>query len=179
MAQRFTGMGGHHSASAGTDEWLTPKWVLDALGPFDLDPCAPIVRPWPTAARHYTIEDDGLAQPWEGCIWLNPPYGRMTWRWLQKLADHGNGVALIFSRTETMGFARQVWERADAMLFLRGRLDFHRTDGSTLGNAGAPSTLVAYGATAVQRLRDGQLPGFLVEQWQVSGGHETLFGEAV
>ena len=34
------GMGSHHSAAAGTHVWLTPPHVVDALGPFDLDPCA-------------------------------------------------------------------------------------------------------------------------------------------
>lgn len=28
-----------------SDEWYTPKWVIDELGPFDLDPCSPITPP--------------------------------------------------------------------------------------------------------------------------------------
>lgn len=74
------GIGSHvdRSAHTSTDEWLTPPAIIDALGPFDLDPASPIERPWPTAARHYTIEDDGLAQPWAGMVWCNPPYGRET-----------------------------------------------------------------------------------------------------
>lgn len=51
-----------------TNEWLTPPWLLDVLGPFDLDPCSPIRRPWPTADMHYTAEDDGLSQPWHGRV---------------------------------------------------------------------------------------------------------------
>lgn len=27
-----------------TDEWYTPKEIIDALGKFDLDPCAPLNR---------------------------------------------------------------------------------------------------------------------------------------
>lgn len=27
-----------------TDEWYTPKEIIDALGEFDLDPCAPMRR---------------------------------------------------------------------------------------------------------------------------------------
>lgn len=50
------------------DEWLTPPEILRALGPFDLDPAAPIVRPWDMAARHYTKIDDGMSQPWEGRV---------------------------------------------------------------------------------------------------------------
>jgi hypothetical protein len=49
------GMGSHHSAAAGTHVWLTPPHVVDALGPFDLDPCAStdpraIVMGWNQAA---------------------------------------------------------------------------------------------------------------------------------
>lgn len=50
--------------TANADEWLTPQNILNALGPFDLDPCAPINRPWDMAARHYTVADDGLSKPW-------------------------------------------------------------------------------------------------------------------
>lgn len=62
-----------HQKNGGHDEWLTPPEILRALGEFDLDPCAPVVRPWETAARHYTVQDDGLALPWEGRVWCNPP----------------------------------------------------------------------------------------------------------
>jgi hypothetical protein len=52
-------MGSHQSASAITTTWLTPPSILAALGPFDLDPCAaPEPRPWPTAAVHWTREDN-------------------------------------------------------------------------------------------------------------------------
>ena len=47
-------------SSTGKNEWLTPPHILRRLGPFDLDPCAPINRPWDTAEHHYTIEDDGI-----------------------------------------------------------------------------------------------------------------------
>src|SRR3954447_20073031 len=93
-------MGSHESASGGSDEWLTPPDLLAALGRFDLDPCAPTTRPWDTAAAHYTIEDDGLRQPWTGRVWLTPPYANAG-KWLHRLADHGHGTALIFARTET------------------------------------------------------------------------------
>jgi len=147
-----------------TVEWLTPPEILAALGPFDLDPCAPAHRPWPTAARHYTIMEDGLLQPWEGRIWLNPPYGSDTWAWLAQLADHGDGIALVFARTETEGFHECGWGRADAMHFFRGRLHFHHLDGQRArGNSGAPSVLIAYGQSNAHRLQDSGLPGKFIE----------------
>ena len=146
-------MGGHQSARMGKDEWLTPPEIIRLLGPFDLDPCAPVTRPWDTAAKHYTVEDDGLTQPWEGRVWLNPPYGDQVERWMTRLANHGTGTALIFARTETEAFFRTVWQRADAVLFLYGRLYFHHVSGQrAAANAGAPSVLVAYGERDVERL---------------------------
>lgn len=157
------GMGGHQSQRAGKDEWLTPPAIINALGPFDLDPCAPIIRPWPTAANHYTILDNGLAQPWFGRVWCNPPYGRETGEWLGRLSAHGRGTALIFARTETDMFFRCVWDRADALLFLRGRLHFHHVDGTrAAANAGAPSVLVAYGPEDRERLAGCSIDGQLV-----------------
>lgn len=147
----------------GKSEWLTPPHVIKACGPFDLDPCAPVVRPWETAARHFTERDNGLAQPWDGLVWCNPPYGSEGAAWLKRCAEHGNAVALIFARTETGAFFDYIWARATCLLFLRGRLSFHHVDGSKGGAAGAPSVLVAYGATAADRLRSCGLSGALVD----------------
>lgn len=74
------------------DEWLTPLNIINALGEFNLDPCSPIKRPWDTAKNHYSLNDgDGLLLPWHGRIWLNPPYGRDTFKWLEKLSNHQGG----------------------------------------------------------------------------------------
>lgn len=157
-------MGGHQSAAMLKDEWLTPPHIIKALGLFDLDPCAPHEsrRPWDMASRHYSAEDDGLSQPWEGRVWCNPPYGLEAAKWLDRLANHGNGIALIFARTETAMFFEHVWGKADAVLFLRGRLHFHHVDGArAAANAGAPSVLVAYGEHNVQALRDSGIDGQL------------------
>jgi hypothetical protein len=152
-------MGSHQSAVGGGDEWLTPPWLIEALGPFDLDPCSPIERPWPTAAKHYTIEDDGLAQPWNGRVWLNPPYAHAG-KWLHRLAEHGDGLACIFARTETALWFTHVWPRASALLFLKGRLTFHYRSGRRAdANSGAPSVLVAYGSDEAARLGQADIPG--------------------
>lgn len=174
MSER-KGMGGHHSASAGTVTWLTPPPIIRALGgvdSFDLDPCA--FPGWPTAGVGYTLHDpgehaaayevgDGLALPWFGRVWLNPPYtsGEIA-DWLAKLAEHGRGTALIFARTETEAFQAQVFERASGLLWLAGRLHFHHASGERAkANAGAPSVLVAYGQDDLDRMAASDLPGCL------------------
>lgn len=144
----------HQSARMKNDEWLTPPEIVRACGEFDLDPCAPILRPWDTARQHFTIEDDGLAQRWHGRVWCNPPFGREAIKWLRRMAEHGNGIALIPARTETVMFYETVWGAADAVLFIQGRPHFHYVDGRrAVANSGAPICLVAYGGDNVDALR--------------------------
>lgn len=149
------GMGGHQSTDAATTTWLTPEWIIQGFGPFDLDPCAaPSPRPWPTAARHIELPEDGLRAAWEGLVWVNPPYGGETREWIEKLAEHpAGGIALIFARTETAVWQEVVFPKARSVLFLRGRVRFCRPDG-TPGHytGGAPSALVAFGIRAAIRL---------------------------
>lgn len=153
----------HHGA---TNVWLTPPEIIDALGPFDLDPCAaPEPRPWPTATWHVTLPDDGLhGHDWgTDFVWCNPPFGPEAGEWLEAMAEHRNGIALCPARTETRWFVAQVWRRADAVLFLHGRPHFHYPDGRRgKANSGAPIVLVAYGPTAVDRLATAGLEGSLV-----------------
>jgi len=69
-----------------TDEWSSPREVVeplnDAVGGFDLDPCSG-AESSPFAAATYTEADDGLAQPWSGSVWVNPPYSGVA-DWVDK-----------------------------------------------------------------------------------------------
>jgi hypothetical protein len=153
-------IGGHHSHVMKTDEWMTPPDIIDELGPFDLDPCANASIPWATASQIFTKHDDGLKQTWKGRVWLNPPYGPQTKHWLKKLMLHGNGIALIFARTETEMFFTYIWDHAEAVLFIKGRLHFHYADGTKAqNNSGGPSVLVAYGDYNAVRLGDASING--------------------
>ena len=136
-----------NSNTKNNDEWLTPPYIIKELGTFDLDPCSPHPnkRPFNTALNHYHKEINGLLKNWKGRVWCNPPYGRETFKWLEKLYNHGKGTALIFARTETIGFHKQIWEKADGIFFFKGRLKFYYIDGTMGDCANAPSCLVAYG----------------------------------
>lgn len=147
-----------HQKNGGHDEWLTPPEIVKALGDFDLDPCSPVVRPWDTAAKHFNVHDDGLAQDWAGRVWLNPPFGREAVKWLRKMVQHGNGVALIPARTETAMFYECVWNVAHAVCFMKGRPHFHYVDGRrAAANSGAPICFVAYGWRNAHALVDSGL----------------------
>jgi len=161
---RNKGIGGHHSAIMLKDEWLTPRPIIDALGPFDLDPCAPVVRPWETAQWYWTVNENGLLAPWGShFVWMNPPYGKNISAWMARMAAHNNGIALIFARTETDMFFRYVWNHASCLLFLRGRIHFHDVSGERAKvNSGAPSVLIGYGSEAYFRLHNCSLKGKIV-----------------
>lgn len=137
------------------DEWYTPAWLTDALGPFDLDPCSPERPPRMIAPLAFDRTQDGLAQPWpEGAfVWLNPPYSRLPLRaFCEKLADHGNGIALLRNQVDNLLFQEVIFPRATGILFMRRRVRFLAPDGTT-GNPFFGSVLVAFGPEADRRLR--------------------------
>lgn len=151
------------------ETWLTPPYIVEALGEFDLDPCTQPEgeRVFNTAKKHYSLEDgDGLSLPWEGRVWLNPPYGRKTFDWLHKLSKHESGIALIFARTETKGFHREIWEKAHSVFFFEGRIKFGNKKGEFKNTANAPSCLVSYSAEDTVKIimanRSGKIKGKFV-----------------
>lgn len=147
-------------------DWYTPKWIFDDLGiTFDLDPCHPEkIIPWIPVKKTYNIKDDGLKQSWNTYnIWLNPPYGRETSDWLKKMHFHRNGIALVFSRTDCSWFHEYV-AKADAILFLKGRVKFVDGLGKTGGSgAGCGSMLIAWGKDNVTALRNMSSKGMFIE----------------
>lgn len=169
----------HQRRGRGAEVWLTPPALITALGPFDLDPCFADPRPWDTAAEHYGPDAagglGGLFADWHGLVWCNPPYDQDAYDWLARCADHGNAIALVFARTCTEQFHRQVFDRADALFFIEGRLAFHHPSGArSRRDGGAPSVLVCYGPVAVDRVRSAKLRGRLV---QLSASCQTDMGD--
>lgn len=153
-------MGSHSRGYEGQSvEWYTPPGIFDALAlEFDLDPCSPPGGlPWVPARRFMSIEDDGLALPWAGRVWLNPPYGPNTERWMRKLAAHGDGMALVFARTETEWW-QQTIIASSAVCFIAGRLTFVNAARTPAPyNSGAPSALVAFGEDCARALARAEL----------------------
>ncbi len=143
-------------------EWLTPPDLVNKLGYFDLDPCSPINPPFVHAKNNYSIEDDGLKLDWFGRVYLNPPYGRGMEIWIEKLKNHGNGIALIFARTETKCFFKHIWNDADALLFVKGRIKFYHITGKQGGTPGAPSVFIAYGKENAKILKASGIKGKFV-----------------
>lgn len=140
-------------------EWLTPPDLVKKLGIFDLDPCSPVNAPFLHANTNFTIEDNGLTKEWFGRVYLNPPYGKGMDLWIEKLKKHGNGITLIFARTETKCFFEHIWNDADGILFVKGRIKFYHVSGIQGGTPGAPSLFIAYGKENALALKNSGIAG--------------------
>lgn len=143
-----------------TDEWYTPKEIIDSLGEFDLDPCVPVNPLWNTAKTMYNKFDDGLKQEWKGRVWLNPPYSRpLIDQFVRKMAVHDNGIALLFNRCDSKMFQEVIFKKAKAMMFLKNRIKFYKPDGTIGRQPGCGSILIAFGLMNAEYLKICGLDG--------------------
>jgi hypothetical protein len=155
----------HDNVNNKTVDWYTPKWIFDELGlVFDLDVAAPVGGvEWIPAKNHFDIYTDGLISEWNGNVWLNPPYGKHTGQWLEKMHHHRNGIALVFSRTDCNWFHDYVFN-SDAILFIKQRVKFVDGLGKTAGNgAGCGSMLIAWGDCNVEAIKKLKNKGAFVD----------------
>ena len=150
-------------SKTGKVEWLTPPELVKKLGEFDLDPCCPIDPPFLHAKNNFTILDDGLSKEWFGRVFCNPHYDKNLNLWLIKLKSHGNGIAVLFARTETKLFFENVWDSASGILFVKGRIRFYHVSGGIGGTPGAPSVFIAYGKNNAKILKESGIEGKFIE----------------
>ena len=130
--------------SSATDLWSTPQEYFDDVSKefqFALDVCA--LPENAKCEKFYSPDDDGLSQKWEGVCWMNPPYGRVIGKWVQKAYESAeNGavvVGLLPARTDTKWFHDFIYGKAEVR-FIRGRLRF----GGCKNPAPFPSMLVIW-----------------------------------
>jgi len=144
------------------DEWYTPPEVIHSLGIFDLDPATSpeAYKLNQSAKRFYTAKDNGLIQQWEGRIWLNPPYSNpLIQQFLTKMAEHNNGVALVFAKIEAKWFHDIVLKHATAIKFLYNRIRFYKADGTQGMQPRNGSMLIAYGKDNAEILMSNTIKG--------------------
>lgn len=161
-----------------SDEWYTPKYIFDALGcEFDTDVAGPgsathvPCRRWFTKnalAMDWRGYPQGSECPWDGdFVWMNPPFGGRNGikPWLDKFFAHGNGIALTPDRTSAPWW-QDAAKKADAVLFIAGKVKFERPDGSIGKSPSNGTTLFAIGQRGVEALENAQRNslGFLTRQ---------------
>ncbi|NLZ74286.1 MAG: adenine methyltransferase [Bacteroidales bacterium] len=149
-----------------SNEWYTPKYFFDAFPEFDLDPCAPLKPLWKTAKHTFNIHDDGLKQDWSsyGSVWLNPPYERpLINRFLEKMVEHNNGIALVYTRMDTVMTQDLILKPASSILFIKGRVKFYKMNGEEGLSAGCGSMLVSYGDECKELLLNCGIEGVVYD----------------
>jgi len=142
-----------------TDEWSSPKELVepldDAVGGFDLDPCSGAEES-PFANNTYTEDEDGLAQPWKGVVWVNPPYSGVS-EWVDKAVNetvHGNAKSTFFlcKGDSSTNWWQRAAKHATCVLAIDHRLSF----GDGENSAPFASHILVFGDSmgAVDELRN-------------------------
>lgn len=144
-----------------TDEWYTPPEIFRALNcTFDLDPCSSGNDHVPAHLK-YTKVEDGLARPWHGMVWMNPPFGGRNGHvpWLAYFVDHGSGIGLCRAYTSA-GWFHDWMPKMDGLLFPRGKTKFIKADGSIGKSPSSGIALFSKGEEATEILHKCDLGMF-------------------
>lgn len=144
----------HEQCVGATDEWYTPPHVFSALGcSFDMDVASPgnDVTPWIPAAEFLT--ENGLLAPWQGFIWMNPPFGPRNGiiPWLDRFFAHGDGIALTPDRTSAPWW-QHFAPMAEAILFVGPKIKFIGADGQPGTSPAQGTSLMAIGSRGIEAL---------------------------
>lgn len=116
--------------SSNTNEWGTPQKLFEILNEefhFTLDPCSNNENY--KTGKHYTIQENGLLQDWSGeRVYMNPPYGYETSKWIEKAFQESQKgaivVCLIVARTDTSYWHDIIFKYATQIRFIRGKIKF-------------------------------------------------------
>ena len=134
-------------------DWETPQELFDNLNnefDFELDAFASDKN---AKCKHFfTEKDDALQQDWTEykSIFINPPYtSKVQDEVLKKINDtissnwRGVIVLLIPARTDTKRWHDYIFNKADDIRFIKGRLRFE-IDGVPRGSSTFPSAVIVY-----------------------------------
>jgi hypothetical protein len=143
---KLSAAGNYRAMGTGSVEYFAPPEILVRVratfgGTIDLDPAScekaqEIVK----AARFYTVNDDGLAQPWFGTVFCNPP---AAWPHVANFAGkfiteytvgHTKAEIMLTHNSSDTGWYRQLLDNCHALCIVRGRIRFLGPDGRECGS---------------------------------------------
>lgn len=142
-------------ASDESDGWYTPRWMIDAarqlLGSIDTDPatCA-AAQAIVQAKTWYTATENGLAQPWHGNVWCNPPYSDLL-PWAERMirlyqAGAIDAGIMLVNCSCSPKWAQLLWQHSTAVCLLNKRINFwHPTKTNANGSYDRDSAVFYFG----------------------------------
>lgn len=128
------------TTGTGDNEWYTPEDHIErarrVLGGFDVDPASNAeAQEKVRAGMFFDAETNGLAQEWNGRVWLNPPYAQpLISQFMAKLVEEidagrcTSAITLTHNYTDTRWF-QDTASKANAICFTRGRIRFYSPSG--------------------------------------------------
>lgn len=172
LAAGYSTSNGHVSNE--TYEWYTPLAYIEAaravMGTIDLDPAScDRAQKSVAAGKYYTAADDGLAQPWFGNVWLNPPYNmpaieRFTTRAMETYSkgEIAQAVVLTNNATDT-GWFHNLLALAGVAMLTKGRVKFWGPDGESAAGARQGQVVFYLGTNAAAFVENFRPFGVIIE----------------
>jgi len=121
--------------------YLTPEKILEPVreyfgGPIPLDPATQPSNPT-KALQFYTEEMNGLVQPWNAPVFINPPFGVAIRDFVKRIDEYAQqGLTIIALLPCGARFSTKYWQnhalipQLNAICFVKGRVKFLRPDGT-------------------------------------------------
>ena len=114
--------------NANSIEYETPDNIFEPLA-LEFTPTLDVAATSKNAKceKYFTIEDDGLQQTWTGVCWMNPPFGKVMKKWVEKAYKESlkgvTVISLLPARTNTNWWHDYVIPNAE-IRFIRGEVKF-------------------------------------------------------
>ena len=140
------------------DTLQTPEWVLNEIGPFDLDPCAGENTTHGKVNWWIGRGENGLEREWRGHWFCNPPFSEKD-VWIAKCIEYSpqQGILLLPERGSAPWFGPLAIE-ATALFVMGKKINF--IGGPSSNNLG--TVLFLFGEEMLDRLNSCHLPGTLL-----------------
>lgn len=155
-------------------EWYTPAVYVESarnvMGAIDVDPasCAEanaIVK----AGTYYTIETNGLEHDWPGRVFMNPPYGKLAPKFVDKLLDQYSrgitteAVVLLNLHGVSAGWFEPLWDHM--LCFVKGRIGFYTHSEGPQGGNPIGSVFIYLGDGLKYFADEFNQHGYIVRRW--------------
>ncbi len=149
-------------SQSNSNEWYTPREYIEAarvvMGDIDLDPATcETAQKWIQARTYHTEETDGLAHDWSGRVWLNPPWGRATPAFIDKLMAELNAghvtecIVLVNAHATDTGWFSRLWD--GLLCFTDHRINYISPHGPKSGSTHG-SVFVYFGSHSAEFIRE-------------------------